>query len=435
MKKVLVITPAFPPYQGSQTQRMLSLTSSFVHAGLDVYVLTTEILPGHPDFNPKLLNDVNKKIHIVRTPYGKLHKRIYTKNLKRIAFHKTDNRHTIKTKIYLYLNSIKRNASVPDTMIDWYYAVKQYIKKRRVIESIQPDLIYSCSMPNTSHVIGNYISKKYNIPIMMDYGDPWVFIANNKKNALLRKIEYRMEKSYLNRCLLVSFTTPGAELLYQKKYKLPKEKTITAMTGFEKKLDDLYRKHISNRPKNGKIVLTYGGALQTGVRDPSCFFAAVDEFADDGFNVLIRTDSVSRIKDLVKQNTKNGIIKVEGYKPFYEYYEEMLDADVLVFFGNSTSDQLPGKIFNYFPTRKLILYISNIQKNGKDQALGIVKEYGYYVYADNNLVSIKKALKKVKGIIEDGRIAACNEDAISRYSTTIQMSNLTERVKRIINNE
>ena len=62
--KVLMITPAFPPYEGSHTQRMLAVANSLVENGLEVAILTLEEMKGHPTYNSSSLNKVNTRIII-----------------------------------------------------------------------------------------------------------------------------------------------------------------------------------------------------------------------------------------------------------------------------------------------------------------------------------------------------------------------------------
>lgn len=50
-------------------------------------------------------------------------------------------------------------------------------------------------MPNTSHLIGYKLSKKYNIDLIMDYGDPWAYEISVKRGKIRFKLEYKLEKN------------------------------------------------------------------------------------------------------------------------------------------------------------------------------------------------------------------------------------------------
>lgn len=428
-----MITPAFPPYQGSQTQRMLSISNGLIAAGIDVFVLTTEIMQGHPSYNENTIKLVDPKIKIFRCNAGILHRKAYKKytdcSMKKYGrtTEKASKKQLISYKIYQILDRLKTFFLIPDTMIDWYFSTIRFIKKQKVFEGIKPDLILSCAMPNTCHIISFHLSKKYGIPMIMDYGDPWVYIATYNHGKIRFAFEKFIENRILLHALFISFSTGGAERLYQEKFKLSPNKTMTVMTGFETQL--LEKTKVYKTMKHDGIVLTYGGAIQTGIRDPSIFLKAFDNFTECIMYFNMRTDNVPKLKALVNQNITNNRVTVDSYLPFNQYYEEMLNSDILVFFGNSTTDQLPGKIFNYLPTGKLIFYISNVPYGGKDQAIDIVKDYGYYILVQNEYEEIMKGLKMaVKKVKNYGSI---NYKKIEKYSTYNQMRLLANRIKEL----
>ena len=103
----------------------------------------------------------------------------------------------------------------------------------------------------------------------------------------------------------------------------------------------------------------------------------------------------------------------------------MLESDILVFFGNSTTDQLPGKIFNYIASGKLMFYISNTEKLEEDQGALIAKEYGYSVIAKNNVEDISNGLEKaVKMLNQEHAVAT----SVQKYSTDAQMMLLVKKL-------
>lgn len=423
--KIILITPAFPPYEGSHTQRMIAIANSLVSNGIDVGIITMEEMKGHPNYNPNSSLNYDRRIQVYRTTAGPLHKKAYEQVARGNDTQNVSRKKVNRIKILV--NRYKKNLMIPDTMIDWFFPALQFIKKNKIIESFKPDYIYSCSMPNTCHLIGYRISKQYGIPLIMDYGDPWVYIAGYSFNRLRFLFERKMESMILKHSKLISFSTRGCELLYQNKFSLDPSKTITAMTGYDRKLLDVAQSFMPGH--HDGLIMTYGGAIQVNVRDPIPFFKAVDSFTDASITVNIRTDNIAYIQSVVDQNTRCGKIKVDGYLPFNEYYHEMLSADVLVFFGNSTSDQLPGKIFNYIPTNKIIFYICNSANYNSDQAINIVKDYGKAVIVKNDYNEIKKGLYAIIGML--GRDIIVDSGKIEKYSTDYQMNKLAHAIQEL----
>lgn len=311
-------------------------------------------------------------------------------------------------------------------MIDWYESAVKYVKKTNMINQIKPDYIYSCSMPNTCHLIGYSLSKKYNIPLFMDYGDPWVYISGYSHSKLRFFIERKIEKTILDRSSLVSFSTLGCEELYKDRFNLPSQKTITIMTGFDESL--LIKGNANKKNKNEAIVMTYGGVLDGQVRNPIPFFKALNDFNDENIIFNIRTDNVGYIHNLAHEYCDNKI-HVDKYIPFKQYYEEMLESDILVFFGNSTKDQLPGKIFNFITTGKLIFYISNITDISQDQGIKIIENYGNAVIVHNTYDEIVRGLKKTLKMLSDNNQIDINR--ILQYSTRAQMQKLSAKIREL----
>ena len=427
---VLMLTPAFPPYGGSHTQRMTAIANTLSKNGIGVFVMTYDIMPSHPTYDEVLLKNVDKDIRMARIKCGYLHYRAYkNNNFTKIKYGSNSNnqKKSLKNRILSFFDKIKDSIFVPDSIIDWKHNVLHHCKKTNFLKTNKIDYIYACSMPCSMLSIGYKLSRKYNIPLLLDYGDPWVFNSNyRKKHTWLKfRIEHKLEKKYLKTSLLVTFSTKGCEKLYKDKYFLKENKTLTIMTGYEDRLFDLTKSYIFPKKEDDFIVLSYGGAIQTGVRDPIPLFHALEKFPKYRFN--IRTDKVHTLSNMVNTYASNANINVIPYIKFDEYYFEMLSSDVLVFFGNSTPDQLPGKIFNYLPTGKPILYICNIDDDSKDQALEIVKDYGNYVFCHNNYDDICIALHDIKKKIQAHNI---EESKIVKYSNYNQCSKLAQWLKQ-----
>lgn len=438
--KVLIVTPSFPPYDGSHTQRMVALCNSLSNSGVSVFVLTTEIIENVPGYNPKSLESLSNKITILRCRFGFFHRRIYLKHsdLTDVKYGKQTNKkkksNNVKSVIVHFLEKLKNFLFFPDSLCDWKRPVLHFVSKNRIIDKIKPDFIISCSMPNTVHVICSRLSRKYNIPLVMDYADPWVYISYYNHSKLRFFFEKRLETKCLKQACLVSFSTKGAEELYVEKFNLNPANTFTVVTGYD---DNLVEGHGtkyeigSNRP----VTFTYGGALQPQIRFPQPFFEAVSEIEPSLIKVLIRTDDVDYIKTLLTTDIGRENVDVEPYIPFPQYYEEMLKFDILLFWGNNTSDQLPGKIFNYIPTKKVIFYISNNIKE-RDQTTKILNDYGNYIYVQNDKDTIKKSLLTLINDIKNAnRDCPVNLESLKKYSAKNQFKQFFERLSIYMENK
>ncbi len=394
--KVLLITSSCPPNSGSHTQRIIPMMNTLVENGVDLHVLSVDIPHTHPFYDEKLLSAISPKIHVYRSPQGVLHKKAYGSFRKESSqkYKKYSPDHSLKNWIFKQVDKYKDVFLYPDAMVDWYFSALKYIRKIRLIETIRPDVVLACSMPEVAHLIGNKIAQKYSIPLYLDTADPWTYIGNyqERQKTLRFKLDKYFEGKIVNKAIGISFSAPGCTELYIDKFNLREDKCISIVTGFEERIAKLREEHIHSVRNSESILLTYGGALQEYVRDPKPFFHAISNF--DCLEASFRTDQVEKVTQWANDAGIAGKIKVNQYIRFEDYFKEMLDSDIVLFFGNNNNIQLPGKIFNFIATGKYIYYIkSNNVEN--DTVETILKAYGRCYVSENNEASICRTLKQI----------------------------------------
>jgi hypothetical protein len=436
--KVLMITPTYPPTNGSHVLRMLKMANVLAESGIEVHVITYEIEENHPQYDSKILENVDKRIKIHRAPIGFLHRRAYSTFKEQTKGHynkPNKSKIGIKEMIYKFVSRHKNSLLFPDTMIDWLFSVIRFENKRNLINTISPDLILSCSMPSSVHIISYVLHKKYGIPFYLDYADPWVYLGNYNEKSIRFKIERWMEKKILKSAVGYSFSAPGCADLYIEKYNLPKDRVITCMSGYERKLIELSNQHYKTneyKKTSSLVTFTYGGALHSYVRDPIPFFKALANISDDNISIKIRTDDVTRIKLLVEEFKVSKYVEVDSYIKFNDYYLEMLNTDVILFFGNKNDIQVPGKIFNCIATGKPILYIKSNDRE-QDTVEKILNRYNRAYFATNSVESIGNKLNEIiNGFnMKNGSILNTLDEEILQFSEDAQFGILAKKLHEI----
>ncbi len=436
--KILLLTPTYPPYAGSHVQRMIKMVNSLIANGIDLYVLTYEINENHPTYDSSMNGYINGKASVIRVPMGYMHRRAYSTFKKESMNHYNKgeaSKSLIKSKIYNYINKIKTRIFFPDSMVDWMRPVLKYVKKNKLISKISPDLILSCSEPRSVHLIGYRLSKKYGIPQYMDYADPWTYIGDYAKvqSTRLFKKNLKLETKIINHAIGISFSAPGCRAMYIDKFGLDLAKTEVAMSGLENSLAE-YARLNAKRTVSEKLVMTYGGALHSYVRSPKPFFEAAKQL-EEFLNITIRTDNVTLANQILEDSGGAKCINVKGYIRFAEYFDEMLSADVIVFFGNNNDIQVPGKIFNCIATGKHILYLKS---NGaeKDSVIQILEQYGNYSVAENNKESICKVINDIlvsKQLNIKG-FDSLNSESLEALTDRAQFGKLSKHIQTSIDN-
>ena len=433
--KVLIITNTFPPISGSHVQRMLKMANVLAKENIQVGVLTYEIEEKHPLYDESLVDVIDPRIKVFRAPIGFLHKSAYStfKEESDAHYNKVaESSNFIKKMIYRIVTKGKKTLLFPDTMIDWYYAVMSFEKRTKTVKHYNPDIIISCSQPNTVHLIGYKLSKKYNISHFLDYADPWVYLGDYGKVEKTHRFKKsrRMEKKIIDHSVGVSFSAPGCRDLYIDKYRIDEKKTSVSMSGFEVRLLDKAAR-LSVEHNSELVSFIYGGALHEYVRNPKPFFNAAKYFEHD-IDVVIRTDNIGQAQNWLQECGDAKCIKLKPYLAFDDYFEEMLSKDVILFFGNKNDVQIPGKIFNCIATGKYILYIkANNEK--QDTVETIITAYGRGTVVDNSENSIQDILDYlVKNKNEVREKYYLEAENIMQFSDEQQYANLARHLKQLM---
>jgi hypothetical protein len=428
--RILMVTPAYPPIGGSHMQRMLNFSNSLANEDVEVYVLTCSPSPAYPNLDYQSKELIDRRINVIYTPEGVLHR--YTRVGGQLKSENIiEKRESLRIKL---ANKFKKKLLLPDTMIDWYFSAMKYIKRNNVIDRIKPDAIVSCSMPNTSHLIGYRLSKKYNLKLILDYGDPWAYEISVKRGKVRFKFEYFIESKILKRASHVLFATETTRQLYIREYDIKPINSSVAMMGF-------YEEDITNLNDVNKEVssiclnMTYGGALNPVHRNPCPFFEAISRL-DNASKIVkmhLRVDDVNTISQLVHSYKAEKSVSVEGYIPFDEYIQEANKCDILVLFGNSTPVQVSGKLFNYMGTGLRILYIKNMDKDINDPTEEILKKYGNTNFVQNTTDEIVNALRELSKEKINHKIHRVSNLSILDYSWRNQGAIFAKAVINTVN--
>lgn len=420
--KILLITAAFPPVGGSHMQRMLNLANYLIEDGHEVNVIAYKPSDDYPNIDINSIKDVSKRIKIWYVQEGFLHRKIRNK----VVISQSNDLNKSKTKKFKkVLFNYRKKMLIPDPLIDWLPEVIKYEKRFKIVEQIKPDLIISSSMPNTAHIIGYQLSKKYKVPLMMDYGDPWTYEVSIERGIVRRNIDYFIESRIIKHSQMITVATENTRMLYINKFKVPESKISTFMMGYIPTQKLIANKETSYSPK---ISFIYGGMLNPIHRNPIPFIEAINNFSSFDVECKFRTN-VS--KDLIEKftNTKS-LVRVEPLIPFDQFIEELYAADVLVLFGNSTPIQIAGKVFNYMSTGKHILYIKNMPKDIHDPVEKIMEEYGNSTIVQNNNKEIYKSILNLIDLKKNGDLKIKHSEKIDKYTWESQVFLLSRNIRR-----
>ena len=390
METVLVVSYHFPPEESSCSEKNIRLVKLLLDNGYKVVVLTK---PGQGEFS-----FTNENLILLRTSSaGMFHKQVGSASCSTPSATPRN----IKTKIkkWISLNVI------PDGTVYWYIPAKKTINENSELLS-KTDIILSISSPYSAHFVSHYASKKFKIPYIMSYGDPWIYEPKRRRGWFRYPLEKYLEARLLRDSSKVLLITEWNKRKYQELYNLPSEKVMTFNIGYDNDnvLDIL-------PVKSDKYRILYGGSLDPVHRDPQPFLEAMQKI--DNVESYIYCNDNPSIDSLINKYNIDDRVFHQPLIKSSEFNRLMYDFDALLLFGNKTPFQVPGKVFTYIAAKKMIIYIKNndFPDDGTEEVL---KKYGNMIIVHNNSDDIVNCLT---AITKEGKSIESKPEVFEYHNT------------------
>jgi len=201
MKKVLIITYYWPPSGGAGVQRWLKFVKYLREYGWEPVVFTAE--GGEvPVIDDSLKKDIPENIEVIYgpiwEPYTAYKRLIGQKKGDKIqtGFLTENKKPKTTEKLSIW---IRGNLFIPDARKFWIKpsvkSLSKYLKENNV------DAIVSNGPPHTTHMIALSLKKKFDIPWLADFRDPWTNIDFYDKLLLSKwadKTHHKLEDEVIN---------------------------------------------------------------------------------------------------------------------------------------------------------------------------------------------------------------------------------------------
>lgn len=407
MEKILVVAYHYPPEEGSCSDKNVKIVNKLLESGYKVTVITKN--KGFKD------NNIQKHLEIIRLNNGFMH--------KKWQYEKKTN---YDTKSFSKANKIKTFLSanlIPDATIDWNYELKKWVKKNtNLVDNF--DLIFSISSPYSAHLGSFGLAKKLNKPLILCYGDPWIYEPKRKRGFLRYAIEKRMEGRILNYSSKVLLITQWNKRNYSEIYNIIPNNIHTYNIGY----DPTKNKILKKQPKQTKLNLIYGGSLDEVHRNPEPFLKAL--INTENLLTNIYNNDSANLRNLVENYQLETKVILNPLIPSNEFENRLYDMDVLLLFGNKTPFQVPGKLFTYMATGMHILYIKN-NNYDDDGTQKILEDYNNATIVQNDVTSISNGLKEILSLYKNNRLGEeCNRN---NYEYKITMEPIIDAIKETLN--
>lgn len=375
----------------------------------EIDLLTVNFPKNSIYYDECILNMLDKNINLHIISGGKVFEKIMPKKSVN-----DDENNGISNKSLLkdFARKVKSIIAVPDMYLNWARKASQYgvelVKKHKY------DVIFSMHEPPSSHICALKIKEQFkDIPWVTYWSDPWLKDSTREGISNLRKsIEGRWEKKIVSLSDRFIFVTKANRDDYIKTYNIPSEKTYVLTRGYDKKTyEEVKKEGIPNKINLNKINFIYAGEIFSKLRDVNPFIDAINDIKNSDRELFNKLNVLffGNIDDKTVEERLKLLEITEVYKriPYKEALSYMLNAEVLLLFGNKNSKQIPAKIYDYFGADGKIFVILGDEN---DPIKDVVLNKDKCIVVNNNKEEIIIGIKKIVNEIEiHGLSNALNE--------------------------
>lgn len=344
MRKVLVVTSAYPETGGSRTERFLKYLQEFSYQPI---VLTTggSILNCKEEKGKSSAGNISvyRSFSIRRTPFRILRR-------------------------YFKLNEateyLERLFFIPDLGITW--VPDALVKGMRILRNEDIDLILSTSPPESTHFIGMLLSKFTGKKWVADFRDLWTqkkIVAYRPPTILHHMIATKLEKSFFLRADRVIAVTEEIRKIYLSSFEIDKENVAVVTNGYDPEdLESINTQAYLNR---NLLNIGYMGSFDKRGFPWKKFLIALRELinvkpeAKVQVNIYGEVSSTS-VMHYVRKNGLTGYIKYYGRFSHSDAVRLTAENDLLLFLLYETDSSVGTatlKLYSYLIMRKPIFAI------------------------------------------------------------------------------
>lgn len=364
MKKILIISYAWPPMEGVGLIRARKFVKYLPQYGWEPVVLTVK-----PEGSQQVVDIDPLGVKVYRTEYKDI-----IAMLKSICRVGPAAKHSVSTPSGEVkaeerrpgVSIIREAVTIPDDQIGWYWPAVE--EGRKIIESEHIDAILSTSPPETSHLIARKLKRSYSIPWVADLRDLWSEDHFRPRPALKRTLLRQIERTVLKDAdRVITVSKPWAESL--KSSLLCRDSHVRVI---ENGFDDEDFKGIGHS-KNKKFTIIYTGKLHRDNQPIEGFLQGVKDLISDGLIDRNRLQVDFYIfgydkPDLAKLAGDYGLsdcVREHGRVPYKDSLRLQRSSDLLLFFqwrGRMREGWYSAKIYDYIGSGRPILAVA--EKDG-----------------------------------------------------------------------
>jgi len=329
MRKVLLVTYHFPPSGAVAVYRLIALARYLPTFGWQPVIVAPPRVPWEPE-DASLLTQVPPETPIERVPFAEG-----------------------------FFGKVQRYFA-PEA----HWLLKARAACRRMIHDHRPDAIITTSPPNCVHLLGLRLHKRFGLPWLADFRDPWFTNRTQADQIRLGRCQRWLEATVMQRATVLIANTPLNQKGWAAAYPQEVAKMVTITNGFD---PERFGAAPDAKPIGNVVSILHAGEIYYG-RDPRPLLDAIQplQTGPADARLPLEFDFVGRSSGLsfdlateIRQRNLDAWVKVSGQIPYTEAITRMVRADILLLMH--TPDYrigVPAKLYEYLGAGRPILALA-----------------------------------------------------------------------------
>lgn len=355
-KKILIFAYFFPPLGGAGVQRIVKFAKYLPDYGWDPTVVTVRSR-AYWMRDPTLAEELGSRVRIVRTA-----SLTGLALLRRLAPRQAGRSGTMRASSGA-IRRLRRMAGwvwLPDSYRGWVPFASRAGADLLARESF--DALMTTSSPDSSHLIGLSLSRRFGVPWVADFRDPWTRrISFDPPTRWHGRWHLAAEGRVLRAASLVTVTAPETRADYLSRFPVLAPERIRVMTnGFD---EEDFARLPARAPDPARMCILHAGQLNTE-RPARPFLEAVGRFLDGTPRARAKLN-VQFLGPFYGQDVADAealglqdVVRFMAPRPHREVVSSLLASHLLLLMEQDSPRGglvLPGKIFEYLRARRPIL--------------------------------------------------------------------------------
>ncbi len=256
-----------------------------------------------------------------------------------------------------FLSGVTHTFLQPDNKIGWK---RHALRRAKELIAEEPfDAILATAPPFTSFLIGRQLQEQFDIPLVVDYRDPWLDNRNYfYATPMHRRYAAGLEEDVLKNADGIVVVNRRIKERLIERYRFLTHETVHILpSGYDP--EDFERAARDPIPSSGKMRITFGGAMMS-TRTPKPFFAAVAKLfaeqpdARDEIELCFVGTFQDRYRRMAERAGVASSLRTTGYVDHLDAVRWLCSSDLLWLMTDDPS-VTPGKLHEYVGAGKPIL--------------------------------------------------------------------------------